>query len=110
VLIHWSSPNDIATWKFRLVRPGFFNAEITYATAENTLGAVLEIQIGEQVKHCDLPSSGGGPDQFLSQTFTIAVTSSGENKLSARLLKPVGGDPLVLKGIRLIPVGGSSGL
>ena len=108
LLVNWTG-DAVAQWRFRLLRPGFFHAEITYSTPESFAGAQLEVQVGDQAKKCDLRPSGG-QEKFISDTFTIALTSSGDNVLKVRSLTPNANAAVNLKLIRIMPVGGESGL
>jgi hypothetical protein len=102
VLTNWSSAEDSAKWRFKVVNPGFFQVEIVYATIPEASGAGLELVIGERSTAIDLRSSGG-LDQFITDTETLQVSSSAEQTL---LIRPAGqpaGPWLVLRSVRFIP-------
>jgi hypothetical protein len=108
-LTGFHSSEATAQWRFRLIEPGFFELELHYATAIDVEGAVLAATVGGQAKLCPLRSSGGA-DQFLADRFTLALPTSGEHTLALRLVRDLppgleGGDRLVLKSVRLIPIG-----
>lgn len=106
VLTGWASPEDSAIWKFKLLRPGFFKLELTYAITAESEEAGMELVLdGEVVDTFDLKPTGGA-DKFEMLTQTIVVKSSGTHvlKLHPAAALPEGG--LVLKSIRLAPVGG----
>jgi len=105
VLAEWASPEDRAAWRFRVVKPGFFQAELTYATSDGAEDAELELAIGERVTPCRLRDSGG-LDQFHSDRFTLVVPKSGEHTLELRPRRHPAGAWLILKTVRLLPVGG----
>jgi hypothetical protein len=75
-----------------------------YATAIEPGGAALEATVTGQSKTCDLRSTGGR-DVFLADTFTIAIPKSGEHTLVLRPVQHPSGDWLILKSVRLIPIG-----
>ena len=102
VLAHWTALEDRATWQFRLVNPGFFQAELTYATTAEE--GEVELLVDDQPKALLLRPSGG-LDQFHSDTVTLVVASGGQHSLALRPLKQPGGEWLVIKTVRLIPVG-----
>jgi hypothetical protein len=108
-LVHWRDLSDVAQWKFHLVRPGFFEAHIEYATAAGITPPTLELHVSDRSKHCELRGSGG-LDRSIRDTYTIVVNESGENTLTLRLAQPIPADSFVLKSLRLQPVGGDSGL
>jgi hypothetical protein len=103
VLIDWTSPDAYAEWRFKLVKPGFFNAEVTYATAEGAQGAELELAIGEQQWPLSLTATGA-LNQFTTDVEKIVVRKSGENTITVRPGKHPEDDWLVLKSVRLVPV------
>ena len=105
VLAEWATPEDRATWRFRLVQPGFFQAELTYATSEAADEAELDLAIGERVTTCRLRNSGGLA-QFHRDVFTLVVNRGGEHTLELRPRRHPAGAWLILKTVRLIPVGG----
>lgn len=104
-LTHWTTPEARAAWSFRLLRPGFFKAELTYsASATADEPAELELAIGKRVKVCELRPSGG-LDQFHSDTYTVAIPAGGQHTLVVRPVKQPAGDWLILKTVRFVPVG-----
>jgi hypothetical protein len=103
VLAHWLAPEDSAAWQFRLVKPGFFQVELTYATS--AADGELELVLGERTKSCPLRPTGG-LDQYLSDTFTVAIPAGGEHTLIIRPVRQPEGDWLILKTVRFVPVGG----
>lgn len=104
VLTSWTTANDSVEWHFKLVKPGFFQAEIVYATIPSAENATLELTIGERTTACELRSSGG-LDQFITDAFTVFISASGEQTLVVRPADPPEGEWLVLKSVRLMPVG-----
>lgn len=102
-LAGFSSPDSQVQWTFRLVEPGFFQLELTYATAAEAEPAALEAVLGDESKLCDLRSTGG-EDQFLTDSFTFAIPKGGEHTLILRSERPPAGPWLVLKTVRLVPI------
>jgi hypothetical protein len=103
VLTSWLSPEAQARWQFRVPKPAFFRAEVTYATADNAADAEVEFVIDDRPKSCGLRSSGG-PDSFVSDIFTMAVRESGRHTLALRTRRSADANWLVLKSVRFIPI------
>ena len=104
-LANWATADDRAAWHFRLVQPGFFQAELTYATkAQPDEPAELELTVGERMKLCELRPTGGLA-QFQTDTFTLVIPASGEHTLIVRPARHPAGEWLALKSVRFIPVG-----
>lgn len=106
-LHNWSAEGARSSWTIALVEPGFFQLELVYATTAGVEESSLLAAIGEQEKRCSLRDSGG-LDNFLTDTYTIALPKSGRHWLVLRpAALPAGGD-IVVRSVRLIPVGGSA--
>ncbi len=103
-LAGFGSPQSQVQWKFRLAEPGFFQLELTYATAAGATGAALEAVVDWEGKDCELRSTGA-LDEFLTDSLTLAISKSGEHSLVLRPKRNPSGDWLVLKAVRLVPIG-----
>ena len=102
VLTNWSTAEDAAEWHFKVVKPGFFQAEIVYATVPEATGAGLELVVDERVTKVDLRASGG-LDHFITDTETVLVSSTAEQTLTIRPLGQPAGHWLILRSVRFIP-------
>jgi hypothetical protein len=100
VLTHWTD-DDRAQWHFRLVNPGAFQAELTYALTAEEGEALLVVD--EQPRPITLRSTGS-LEQFHSDAVTLVIPNGGEHTLEFRPGKRAEGAGLVLKTVRLIPV------
>lgn len=93
--------DDSVTWRFRLIRPGFFELQIMYAGKEGAFGRKLQFEIDGQRKTLEMQPSASG---FRTDLLTIAVPKSGPHELT---LTPgsVVDDLVRVKLIRLKAVG-----
>jgi hypothetical protein len=106
VLRGWTSAEDAAMWKFKLLRPGFFKLDLTYANAHEGEDIGLEMLLDdEQFPKLHLPRTGGA-DKFETVSHTIVVKASGTHTFTIRPAAAVPEDSLIIKSLRLIPVGG----
>jgi hypothetical protein len=106
VLRGWTSPDDSATWKFKLQRPGFFKLELTYASTRDGNDTDVELLLGEEPIHKFHLAPTGGEDQFQTTSHTIVITASGTRALTLRPAADIPADSLSIKSVRLVPVGG----
>lgn len=106
VLSGWTSADDAAIWKFKLLRPGFFKLELSYAAAHEGEDLGLELLLDEEEPRKFLLASTGGADKFMAVSHTIVVKASGPHTIAIRPTAAVPEDSLVIKSLRLIPVGG----
>ena len=96
-LAGWASPEDVATWEFRLIRPGFFQLQIEYAAGDAAFGRQLEVAIDEQAKSLEMvPSSEG----YRTDVLTVAVPQSGPHTLQLRQTSAFDGE-LRVKLVRM---------
>jgi hypothetical protein len=106
VLSGWTSADDAATWKFKLLRPGFFKLDLAYANAHDGEDIGLEMLLDDESLHkFHLPPTGGA-DKFETASQTIVVKASGSHTFTIRPVAAVPADSLIIKSLRLIPVGG----
>lgn len=103
VLIGWNDAEAKAEWRFKLVKPGVFDAEASYASSAAAAGKDLELLVGEMPRSIPLRDSGG-LDRFVTDSIKLFITTSGESTLIVRPRRPADGDWLVLKSVRLVPV------
>jgi hypothetical protein len=101
-LVGWTSLHDSAAWQFRAPRPGFYSAELTYATTDAAAEAELELRVDDRRRFCSLRSSGG-LEQFVTDEYPVAVPSSGVHQLTIQPHSDLPGPWLVLRSVRLIP-------
>lgn len=106
VLSGWTSADDAAIWKFKLLRPGFFKLELSYAAAHEGEDLGLELLLDEEEPRKFQLASTGGADKFMAVAHTIVVKASGPHTITIRPTAAVPEDSLVIKSLRLIPVGG----
>lgn len=101
VIAGWGTPDDTATWHFRLIEPGFFQLQITYAAGDAAFGRKLEIAIDDEAKRLELQPSSDG---YRTDLLTIAVKKSGRHTLRLRQTNEFDGE-LRVKLVRLKVVG-----
>lgn len=102
VLVHWSSPADIAEWQFKLVKPGFFELELQYVSHPSLAGKLAKVTWGESTKELKLREPMG-ETVILRESHIILIKRGGENTLSFRPAEPWPADAFRLVSIRLIP-------
>jgi len=101
-LVGWSSSQDSAAWQFRAPKPGFYSAELTYATTDAAAEAELELRVDDRKRLCSLRASGG-LEQFITDKYPVAVSSSSVHQLTIQSHSDLPGQWLVLRSVRLIP-------
>ena len=103
VLDRWSHPGDQASWKFRLLRPGFFELELTYAALDEAGETKMTVSLDEKRLHSFLLTPTGALDEWESRRHTVAVVAGGDHELTLGLDDPVSSEYLVIKRVRLSP-------
>jgi hypothetical protein len=98
-LTGWTSTDDSAVWKCKIIKlppNGIFRVFVTYRAATDAEAGSYTIAINGREKSCDVRGTG----EFVTDTLYLAVTQSGEQSMELRLPKLPGGE-FMLKGIRL---------
>ena len=100
---NWTNPDEWISWKFRVVKPGFFKAYVSYAaTAEANQGTYF-LQVNDEAEvMCTVTSPGGTAAR--TDEYTLVVKKGGVHRLSVKAGEKPGEELLVLKSIRLVPV------
>lgn len=105
LLSGWSQPGDEAVWTFKLLEPGFFELEVTYAA----LDEAGEIVVTALLNDADLKTFSfrptGALDKWSTRQQTVAIPAAGQHRLSLRLDSETSAGSLSLKQARLIRVG-----
>ncbi|MFP6576877.1 MAG: hypothetical protein VB912_17080 [Pirellulaceae bacterium] len=98
----WTDPQDWVSWKFKVLEPGYFKAEVTYAAAQDAHQGTYRIQIDEEPsKACDVQSPMGTTGR--TDEYFFFINRSGTHVLSVKAGKKPGKELMVLKSIRLYP-------
>ncbi len=98
----WTDGKDWVSWKFKILKPGYFRAEVTYAAAQDAHQGTYLVQIDEEPsKVCTVESpmgTGGRTDEHF-----FFINRSGTHVLSVKAGNKPGKELMVLKSIRLRP-------
>ena len=98
----WTDPEDWVSWKFKILKPGYFRAEVTYAAAQDAHQGTYRIQIDEEAsKACEVESPMGTTGR--TDEYFFFINRSGTHVLSVKAGNKPGKELMVLKSIRLRP-------
>jgi hypothetical protein len=109
VLEQWRQPGDQAAWKFKLLKPGFFQLELTYAALDEAGETKMTAYVNETKLQTFLLTPTGALDKWATRRHTVAVISSGHHVFVLRLDDPVDPGCLVVKRVRLSPAADEAG-
>ena len=97
---NWTDSQDWVSWKFKILKPGFFKTEITYAAAQDAHEGTYRIQIDDKPsKACEVQSLMGTTGR--TDEYFFFINRSGTHVLSVKAGKKPGKELMVLKSIRL---------
>ena len=102
VVGNWSDVNQTIAWRVKMVKPGVFQARLTYATTGAEPAGTLRIKAGGKSQQVSLRGSGG-PDQFVSETFYVAIAKFGLSTLELEPAKIEGETFITLQSLELVP-------
>ena len=98
----WTDPQDWVSWKFKILKPGYFRVDVTYAADQDAHQGTYRIQIDEEPsKECDVESPTGTADR--TDEYFFFINRSGTHVLSVKAGNKPGKELMVLKSIRLRP-------
>lgn len=104
VMEGFTAPADVAIWKFKVLKPGFFKLELDYAATEGVEGASLQLELEDKpLRKCDLHSTGGR-ETFAVDDSTVVLDVSGTHTLRVYPSGELPPGALVLRSIRLTPL------
>ncbi len=99
-VIGWTSPNDSATWKCKVVKlppNGVFRVLVTYRASLEADGGSFQLAIGGHEKTAEMRGTG----EFLTDEYFLAVTRSGVQTMELRSPALPGGT-FEVKSVRLV--------
>lgn len=97
----WETVDDVARWQFRVVQPGFFQVQITYAAIDEVFGRQMNLTVDGQTKSFEVQPTSAA---YRTDLLTIAVPKTGPHDLTLAPATRLDGD-MKVKMIRLTPVG-----
>ena len=98
----WTDSEDWVSWKFKVLTPGFFRTEVTYAAGEDAHQGTYLVQIDEEPsKVCTVESPMGTTGR--TDEYFFFIKRSGIHVLSVKAGNKPGKELMVLKSIRLRP-------
>ncbi len=107
VITGFADTASAATWNYRLVKPGFFQLEVTYRLEPAIDDAALTLVIGDQTKTITLRPLESA-DAVSTDRFTVAITRSGKGTLRLSPKTDRSGKGLTIESLKLIPVGSTT--
>lgn len=103
VIENWTDEGQTVMWPIKLVRPGVFEARLTYSTFnEDSPGSLAVILNDKPLQQLKLRGSGD-ENTFISETFFIAMPSFGVSRLTLRSHSVNNGQFITLKSLTLRP-------
>jgi hypothetical protein len=89
----WESTEQSVQWRVRLIRPGVFQARISYSSRSEAPAGILEVTANEKSQLVSLRGSGGS-DKFVAESFFLALPRSGSSSVVLRA-KEIGPDGFI---------------
>ena len=100
---NWTNPDDWVSWKFKVIKPGFFKAYVSYAATAAANQGTYFLQVNDEAEVlCTVTSPEGTAAR--TDEYTLVVRKGGVHRLSVKAGNKPGEELLVLKSIRLVPV------
>ena len=101
---YWMDKNDWVSWKFKILRPGKFVAEITYACDNQTGGSIYSINVNKEKITGRIKGTGSWTSFIQKEIGEINLAEQDTYKLSVRVESMPKSAVMNLKSIVLRPV------
>lgn len=98
----WSNANDYVTWDYSATRWGRYRVLLTYSTASPD-GTEIEVEMGGEKVGGTLKSTGSWYVYHTVELGDLNLAKEGQQTLTVRCLKKVGGAVMNLKAVILVP-------
>jgi hypothetical protein len=96
------SPTAELSWEIDVAKIGVFEIEITYSTPLEATGGDLMLKTDSATRQLSLRNTGG-PTEFVTDTFFIALRSKGEQAISLTPIGDAENEICILRSVRLTP-------
>jgi hypothetical protein len=110
VLVGWESAAEIAEWRFKLVKPGFFELELEYVSHPSLAGKIVTIawdcvtKPGPEMKRIALRAPEA--EETVRDSQIVLIKRGGEHTLTMQPAEALPKGALQLISVRLIPAVG----
>ncbi|MFO0870908.1 MAG: hypothetical protein U0935_18425 [Pirellulales bacterium] len=107
VIAGWSAIDHGLSWNFRVLKPGFFKVELTYAALDTAKGSQFAFQVDEDEPRASDVVPTGSLEKFRTDLFTVSLRRGGRHKLVLAMQPPPAADSVVFRSMRLMPSSGN---
>jgi hypothetical protein len=108
LLANWKRADETVTWRFNVEKAGRYNLELDCACDAADAGSVVSIALDADSFQATIPNSGGAHTFKPVRVGTVNLASPGWRELRITPVKVAHNSVMVLRGVRLAPVGTSS--
>jgi alpha-L-fucosidase len=100
----WTNPDDYVIWCFKIIKPGTFDAQVTFACAEGSGGSEYTLSAAKQKFNGKVKDTGSWTNFITEKVGTLKITEPGTYNLSVKPDTMPSGAVMNLKSVTLVPV------
>ena len=101
----WTDAKDWVSWTVQVAKPGTFDVEMTYATAEGCGGSEFAVAAGDATVDGKTRTTGSWTEFVTEKVGTLAIAKAGKTTVSVKPKTKPGLGVMNLKAIVLKPAG-----
>ena len=101
---YWTNPDDYVIWRFKVIKTGTFNAEVTFACDAGSGGSKYILTVGGQELAGTVKDTGGWTSFVTEKLGTVKITKPGTYNLSLKPKSMPRGAVMNLKSVTLVPI------
>jgi len=101
---HWTNARDFMVWQVDVLKPGDFDAAMTYAVETNSAGSEFTVTVGDQIISAKVQATRGGGDYQIFPLGKLRIAQSGRATVTVKVTSKPGRSVMNLRTLVLAPV------
>ncbi len=100
----WTNPDDYVIWRFKIIKPGTFDAQVTFACAAGSGGSEYTLLVAKQKISGKVKDTGSWTNFVTENVGTLKIEKTGTYNLSVKPESRPRVAVMNLKSVTLVPV------
>ncbi len=101
---YWTNPDDYVIWRFKIIKPGTFDAQVTFACAAGSGGSEYTLLVAKQKISGKVKDTGSWTNFVTENVGTLKIERTGTYNLSVKPESRPRVAVMNLKSVTLVPV------
>lgn len=100
----WTNPDDYVIWRFKIIKPGTFDAQVTFACVAGSGGSEYTLSVAKQKISGKVKDTGSWTNFVTEKVGTVKIEKAGTYNLSVKPETMPAGAVMNLKSVTLVPI------